>query len=331
MGDSSQTERQMYILSLLSENKRGFTIEDIISSLERVDIYVSKKTVERDLDSISMNFFVYDEEKDNKTYYYAKKFNLDNITFTGMELISLYFNREMLNAYSNLDVGKAAYGLLDRIIKQMPDISKAYMDTLKDTFKIENAAAFQNKEKDLNQEHLNLIREASSLGRNLSIEYHSFNEDKTTSREISPYLIEIRGGCYHVIGYCHLRNENRDFRISRIKQVKLLDTKFERPADFYKSYSKDRFDKLAGNASIELKLRFTDEAARYVMEYESERADHLQLDGDVLIFERSATLTPDIFKWILGFGDQVQVLEPAVVREEVIRRASGILKNYNKE
>ena len=75
MADISQVERQLYILSLLSENRRGHSVDEILNSLHRVGIDVSRKTVERDIDYITSNFFVYEDERDGKTVYLANKYS----------------------------------------------------------------------------------------------------------------------------------------------------------------------------------------------------------------------------------------------------------------
>jgi len=49
MCDVTQVERQLYILSLLSESKIGYTIDEIKKKLDSVGIDVSKKTIERDI------------------------------------------------------------------------------------------------------------------------------------------------------------------------------------------------------------------------------------------------------------------------------------------
>lgn len=327
MADVSQVERQLYILSLLSENKRGFTIEDIMNSLNRIGVDVSRKTVERDIDYVTENFFVYEEEKNKKTYYYANKYSVQNISFTIMELVSLYFTHEVLKSYSGIDVGFTALGLTERIISSTPQINRAYVKNLNDILKVN--VSMITHEKNLNSEYLNIIRDAIADRKTLHLEYHSFNTDKTTSRDFDPYLLEIQEGCYHIVGYCHLRNKIRDLRVSRIRNLQLLDKNFIRPENFYETYKKDRFDKLAGQEKIKLKLKFKDVAARYIKEYENNKADNIEtLDNGQIIFERNTTMTPEIVKWVLGFGGQVEVLEPQELKKEVIRQANEIIKNY---
>ncbi len=326
MASIPQVERQLYILSLLSENQKGFTIEEIMNSLRRVGIDVSKKTVQRDIDYITMNFFVYEEEKNGKTVYFASKYNAENIGFTISELISLHFAREVLQPYSSLDVGKTAVNIFDRLLASAPQIKQMYIDDLSKMVKVYTSGIVP--EKDFNTEYLEIIKKAIALNRKLKLEYHSFNADEITQREFAPYLLEIQEGCWHVIGYCYLRNAIRDFRVSRIRSLFMSDEIFIRPKNFYDRYKKNRFHKLAGEKKIRLKLLFTGDAARFVKEYERSKA-HLLYESDKgLVFERDTTMTPEIVKWVLGFGAEVEVLGPQELKDVIRQQVKKLSQIY---
>jgi len=125
MSDTTQIERQLYILSLLSESKNGCTIDDIINYLFKLGIEVSAKTVSRDLDTLSIvNFPVFEEKHGKETYFLTKKFGLDNVSFTLNELVSIYFIKEILASYSALEIGMNATLLIERIISHLPQINR---------------------------------------------------------------------------------------------------------------------------------------------------------------------------------------------------------------
>ena len=318
MPDVSQVERQLYVLSILSESRRGFTIEEIISNLKKIGIDVSRKTVERDIDYITGNFFVYEEQKGGKNVYFAKKYSIPNVAFTISELLSLYFTREVLNFYRGLDVGVTAAKIIDRIIASAPQINKRYLNSLNNLIKVYVTGI--NPERELNPEHLDLLQEAVEKNICVELEYYSFNNDEMTERVFEPYFLEIYEGCWHVVGHCHLRHKIRDFRVSRIKSVRLTKECFVRPENFYENYKQSRFNKLSGEKKVHLHLLFTGHAARFIEEYEYSKADVLQKTEDGLLFERTVAMSPEILKWVLSFGAEVKVLEPAILRDEVMKQ-----------
>ncbi len=331
MSDTTQIERQLYILSLLSECKDGCTIDDIMSYLFRLGIEVSQKTVSRDLDALSMvNFPVYEEERDKKTYYITKKFSLDNVSFTLNELISIYFIKEMLNSYSALEIGENASLLIDRIISHLPQINREYINSLNELVKVNPAEVL--REKRIDPGVLKQIRDAIAFRKRLLITYNSFNHEEQTERCVDPYFLEINDGCYHLVCYCNLRKGKRVFRVSRISSLKVLDESFEKQKNFYEEYQRSKFNKLSGERQINLKLRFSGMAAKFVKEYESEKADRIMyIENNDILFEKQTTMTPEILKWVLGYGASVRVIEPDELREQVKKEAEGILGNYSFE
>jgi proteasome accessory factor B len=327
MPDTPQIERQLYILQLLAKNHTGFTSDEIRSKLMRMGIEVSKKTIDRDIDSLSIDFGIYEETRNNKTYYIADKININDIAFDFSELLSLYFIRELLKAYKGIDVGRTAHELVERIIASVPRINKEHINALGDMVKVSLPDVIEEKE--LNPDILEKIEDGISNFKRIEIKYYSFNKNEITERRVDPYLVDIDEGCYHLIGYCHLRNSIRDFRISRIKDILLTDESFIKPEGFYDKYKQSKFDKLAGSRSTTVKVRFRGYAARYVKEYEKSKADKIVLNPDgTITFIRKAALTDDLSRWILGYGDEAEVLEPAELKEMIKETVENMYRSY---
>jgi len=195
--------------------------------------------------------------------------------------------------------------------------------------RIKKKESYIGLERYLDEEIISTVRKGIELHTILLIKYHSFTTDEETEREFDPYIIEIYEGCYYLIGYCHLRESIRDLRISGIKQVRLMEETFERPKRFYENYKKGRFGKLGGEKMIELILRFSGEGARYVLEYESAKADTLiEEDDGTITFQRTTTMTLDIIKWVLCFGENITIIEPEVFRETIVRRTKGMMEKH---
>ena len=261
MSEISKAERQVYILSLLSEHENGMTAADIQLHLENMELRVSKKTLERDIDDLSrMNFQITEEKRCNKLYYMAKKFNLSNIAFTLSELLSLYFIREMVSHYTGLAIGKEAAGLLDKIIGQAPAINQEYLNSIKKIVKVYPANVIEDN---VDNQILESVERAARMDKRIKISYEPFSGEKTENRTLDPYNIELHDGCYHLIAYCHLRGCMREFRISRITKVIVLEECFKRKPRLYDEFIARSFGNLTGDKDIQLKVRFTGNAARY--------------------------------------------------------------------
>ena len=325
--DTSQTQRQMHLLSLLSDNHRPYSLSSLQESLERVGISVSRKTVERDIDTLSTEFCICEEEKNGVTVFYADKYHLKNIQYSIPELLSLYFICEVLNDYAGMEIADHARLLVNRLIASAPSVSRRYIETLSGLIKINQLNI--TPEVDIDMDIYTLIQRALSEQKQLQIEYHSFNNNETTHRLFDPYILEIQEGRWHLVGYCHLRGAVRDLRVSRIRDAKSLDTGFSKPENFYEAHRRSRFERLAGDHHIRLRIRFTGLSARLVEEYKADKAHLLQwINDDTLIYERNASMTPEILMWLLSFGAEAEVLEPESLRQAVKKEAVKLAALY---
>jgi predicted DNA-binding transcriptional regulator YafY len=56
--------------------------------------------------------------------------------------------------------------------------------------------------------------------------------DEVTEREIDPYGVVHHRGRWYAVGYCHLRQDVRMFRLDRMRGIEQRDELFARPVDF---------------------------------------------------------------------------------------------------
>lgn len=64
-----------------------------------------------------------------------------------------------------------------------------------------------------------------------TIEYDS-REKGITIRDIEPMALVYKDRKRHLVGFCHLRNEYRNFRLDRLNMIKLKQEEFLRKQDF---------------------------------------------------------------------------------------------------
>ncbi|MEG0834567.1 MAG: WYL domain-containing protein [Christensenellaceae bacterium] len=330
MEKSSSVERQLFILSLLSQNKKGYTVNEIVDSLQNMaDIEVTRRIVLRDMDYISQNFFVYEEEHGATVYYKADKYVLSDIDFTISEIIALYFVKEVLTSYKSLSIASDALKIVDRIFGKLPNLSQTTLANIEKMIKIVPVATMTEN---IDEKTLQTLTTAVSEKRCIDVSYSSFSKGETVQRRFDPYVLEIREGCWHSIGFCHLRKAVRDLRVSRMNKICVTDEKFEIPQRFYEEYQKTRFDKLAGDKICDITIKFENDAARLLNEYYTHKADDItNLENGDLIFHKRASITPDLVSWVLSFGAEVQVLEPPELKECLAQQAKKMMQLYADE
>lgn len=321
--DISMSQRQIYILSLLSENPRGYQADEIRSRLMEWDINVSRRTILRDIDELSLNYGISEEERDGKTYFSADKYTLKNVDLTIQDLAALAFTTEILKEYSQLEMGKHASSLIGKMVEGSASLNRLQFDKLCGIFKQERHVGNRDI---VDWKTERIIQNAIDNRNKIEIDYYSFSSDESTKRTLHPYRMIIIDSYLCVEGFCELRNEIRRFRVSRIHDIVMLDAHY---TEDIPQREGDAFIKLAGSKQEDIELVFTGESIRFVLEYESGRAKKLEEKEDGLHFYQEAAITPDVIRWIRGFGAEVKVISPDWLSDQLCTEAKRCLEVYN--
>jgi proteasome accessory factor B len=325
MKDMAQTERQIFILLLLSENKRGYTVNDIHDSLEKWNVIVDKKTIMRDIDSLSGICFISEEDRNSKTYYTADKFRLRDITFTSPELISLAFLLELLKPYQYMTMGKTSQELIHKLLDNTTNLNREFIRHFTGLVTI-NTNDYINDE--VNPEIEERLQAAIRSKRKVRIIYHSFGSDEDTIRIIHPYELMINDGALNIVSFCELRKDIRDFRVSRIKALTPLEDTYNIPEEYHLKKDRKKFIHLSGDVTEQIIIEFDRFTAKYIKEYEADLADEILDTEEGITFIRNTAITEELIRWILKFGSGARVLNPSHLKDRIKSELTKALKKY---
>lgn len=161
----------------------------------------------------------------------------------------------------------------------------------------------------------------------VKINYFSLNSG-LKERIVHPYAIINYKGAVYFVGYCETRKELREFKISRIKEYKLLNEKFERDSNFsIKEYMKDSLG-IYKDDEVKIKLKIYKPMSYIVSEKLFVDNQNITWnDDESIIFQASMIGKTEIKAWILSMGKNVEVLEPKNLSEEIKKEIVSMLKN----
>lgn len=170
-------------------------------------------------------------------------------------------------------------------------------------------------------ERFRAIAEGLAERRAVEIVYFTAARGETTTRSLHPYgLLQVLGAWY-AVGHDSRRGEVRIFKLERVREARLTDERFVRPADF----DARRFAEAglyAGAQGGRARIRF----ARRFVEAVADEWGKERMQDDVLTID---VLQPEwLAAWVLSFGDGAEVLEPESLRELVRVRARETLRLY---
>src|SRR5690606_31502854 len=104
--------------------------------------------------------------------------------------------------------------------------------------------------------------------RTMSTVYHTQSRNETTERNIDPYFLIPRDQRFYLIGFCHLKQSIRTFRISRFLKVDLTTQTFDKGEFNIKRHLKNTWSIEQGDKNITFKVKFNAAIARYIKEEE---------------------------------------------------------------
>ncbi len=173
-----------------------------------------------------------------------------------------------------------------------------------------------------------LLYQAIARKCRVEICYDSLFEDGYVNAELCPYHLLYKNGIWHVLGLSSLDGNVRTFELGRIKEIKATQKCFPGDAHFNVSDYLGRAWSVAPEGHIyDVRLRFLPKAARAVAEVKWHSTQKVVFgdDGSAIVEFRVDGLS-EITWWILGYGDQVQVLAPRALRARVLDVAKNMLK-----
>jgi predicted DNA-binding transcriptional regulator YafY len=173
---------------------------------------------------------------------------------------------------------------------------------------------------------LEKLRSAAFQHRWVRLNYQSQGQSEPATRELDPYALVHRWGWLYVIGFCHLRQAVRTFRLDRIKELALLGTSFESPRDFdLRAYLANETQ---AQPQVTAQMYFAQHVAHVALEGRSFWVTlHKQTDGSIVVSFAAPTL-----EWAasiaLAYGPLVEVLDPPELRRMVLEWAQGVVAKY---
>jgi predicted DNA-binding transcriptional regulator YafY len=322
MPRGDQVTRQWRLIQLLERSRRGFTFDELAQELD-----CTTRTVMRDLDHIQTVGFPVAEDRDGKEkrWKFIEGYRCDlPVPLSLSELMALYFTRSLLKPLQGTPFHSALESAIAKIRALLPPEGHGFLDQIEGAVTT-RAPAFKDYSR--TRGVLEAVTAARLEGRRLEIRYYSFSREALTTRRIDPYhLFYFQGGLY-IAAYDHLRGEVRIFAIERVKEVRQTGETFTVPGDFdFEGYMQGSFGILRGETTT-IRIHFNRHRAKWIAErtwHESQEIQSLP-DGDLILSLKVAD-TAEVKGWILGFGQDAEVLEPPSLREEIRAEAEALLR-----
>ena len=169
-----------------------------------------------------------------------------------------------------------------------------------------------------------LIQAAIEERRHISFVYFAPRGDSV--RRVEPYYLIFKWSSWYMWGWCLERKDFRLFKLNRMDQIRVNTTNFELREVPMPDLSNQRIFP----GGIEVQALFHPKAKWRLVE---EFGTHCfkEMESGQLFFCENYTDKDNLVSWLLTFGDQVKVMEPKFIRDELLNKAKRMIERYKED
>ena len=320
---SDRVSRVVQILTTLQAGK-NYTVSDLAKLFG-----TTRRTIFRDLKDLKALGVPYYYNAKTGGYTIDPEFFLPPIDLNLQEALSLLLLAHKARSQIQLPFKNSALLAALKIENNLPPKIRQYCNT---ALRNISTKAASRARMNLLDNTFAYLQKAITKKRRVNILYRSLFERKIINIDLCPYHLLYNQRAWYVLGLSSLHKSIRTFKLNRIKELKILDKCFLSGGDF------DLYDYLGRAWSMipegriyNIKLQFLPKVAENVTEvkwHSTQKVTHNN-DGSATIEFRVDGLG-EITWWVLGYGDQVQVLTPKALRNKVLQTAKNMIK-LNKQ
>lgn len=209
----NRIDRLFGILTLL-QSKKYVPAEKIADKFN-----ISVRTVYRDVKALCEQGIPVSFEP-NRGYFVVQGYFLPPVSFTSDEANALLLMEAVAYGFGDRSTQTHYSTALSKIKAVMRDGQKDKLEHLNKNIRLQVPAAVRN-----NFDYLSTLQNAISSKTILEIDYTN-NKEEASTRKVEPIGLVFYAFSWHLIAWCHLREEYRDFKAARIMNIRSMDQPF---------------------------------------------------------------------------------------------------------
>ena len=320
--------RYRVINSCLTNNqKRFWTIPELIEKLREHDILVERRTIEGDFEVMRHDErlgykapIAYDKKE--KAFYYSNpKFTIEANPLTKEDIEALTVATNILQQYKGVQLVQQFEGVVDKLSK--------VVDHLKNP-EDQKIIAFEKSPYYKGNDFFDAVLHAITNKQSLRITYRKFADDHDDVHVLHPYFMKEYRGRWYVLGFSEARESIITLGLDRIIKLNQSNVLFkENKVLKPKEYFQHTLGITLGKGPVEeIELWFSLVQAPYI---KTQHLHHTQKtvrdDNEGLVISLKLIPNPELTQLLLSYGAEVKILKPKLLRDSVKQVWEKAMKN----
>lgn len=172
------------------------------------------------------------------------------------------------------------------------------------------------------KDHIQTLLSSIAQKKVITIDYFAKHSQEHTKRDIEPIGIFYKDSFWHLIGFCRMRGDYRDFRVDRINQVKVTEKVFNSKHPTLKDY----INQTAKEHALDLVIIRVDKSIYPHLDYQKYYSGFVSEKkiGDQIEMTFLTMSLCGFARWFMMFGDDAEIISPDSLKEKVGQIATVI-------
>ena len=315
----SRSDR-LFRLILLLQNRPNLSSKDLADHFD-----VSRRTIFRDLRALS-DSGVPLTYGDTGGYEILDTYQLPPLMLTAREAATLLVGVSFMKLQSDASLRTDADEVGLKIRSVLSSDVREFIDRMLSHTVLDPYWTNDVRERDTDEGRWYRIGEAISRQKRLLLEYHVASRDEVTRRQVDPLGLVYYTDHWNVVGYDHLREDIRNFRLDRIRNLIVLSESFSPPDDF--DLERYLVEDRGAAEQHEFEIAVTEWAYPHVR-----RMLPAKLEADTIVQGRHLMRfrfesIDYVAQWVTRFGRSVEAIAPPDLRTRVSDLLRESLRMY---
>lgn len=289
---------------------------------------VSRRTILRDIEALSIaGVPVHAEAGHGGGVYLDEHYRVSLTGLKEAEVRALFVSSRP-GPLQDIGLGQAAETTLLKLFAALPSLHRQEAERMQQRIHLDSAWWWQ---RGASLPYLETLKAAVFDDYRVQVRYER-GDGEVVERILEPYGLVAKASVWYVIA--RRDDELRTYRVSRFIAVETLPERFERDATFHLAqyWHNHTSEFVANMPSFDFTLRLNAASLPFLKLYTSERytiraTSHY---GTVLMVDVRLSSLEEARMLVLGLGADVEIIEPDVLREAVLRQAQQIVASFKR-
>ena len=290
---------------------------------------ISKRTIQNDIKIMRSNHLGYEAPisvRNGEYYYEDPNYSIRNATVTQADIRNMAAAIKMFKTYKGLEFFGEVESLINKLEKQVH--VKTYTE-------VQKIICFEQVPPSCGQEKVNPLMQAILSREAIKLSYKKYNKEEVKSYILHPYFLKEYRNRWYILGWFEEGSYIKTFALDRIigfepaNDVDYIDRHKPDP----EAYFKNTIGITLNNSGPEtILLKFTGSQLPYIRSQPlHESQEIVQETSDSLTIQLKLTLNYELESKILSYADEVEVVQPIVLRDKINARIGAAFSKIKSQ